>query len=353
MDCTVFNQISDVIVINDKQLLDQLKSPEFSVTLWVYIDNDEGTRSLIRKQNQFSIGICGDKILVSNDWKWDKTKVFIPLKTWSHVSVTYNSIEYKVYINGTISYTQKLKSNFVINNEVIMLGFKGEKPKMIKMCEVALFLRELSSDDILEAKNGNYIDVLKLWKLDSLNIEHSSITGAESPSTTSCYKESVYKYNQSSFINNAKYSDLKIYGNDNQFLYAHKLIVCHQCNILETMITTESEIKFDLPYDILFTFIKYLYTGTVKINSDNVLQLYLLSDQYIIPLKYECEKYMSSQLTITNIFEYYVLSYTHNSPFLNDKCLEWMNTHYKDIVTHPSFYDMDKQFIQKFLTFVK
>jgi hypothetical protein len=78
-----------------------------------------------------------------------------------------------------------------------------------------------------------------------------------------------------------------------------------------------------------------------------------LSDKYIIPLKYECEKYMSSQLTITTIFEYYVLSNTHNSPFLNNKCIAWMNEHYKDIVTHPSFYGMDKQFIQKFLTSVK
>lgn len=153
----------------------------------------------------------------------------------------------------------------------------------------------------------------------------------------------------SMFINNPKYSDLKIVSMDDQVIYAHKLIVCHQCSVLDTMITIEKEIKMDVPYDILLTFISYLYTGSTIINDNNVMPLYLLSDQYIIALKQDCEKYLSLKLTIDNIFNYYVLANTHNSPYLSDCCIKWMNNHYKEVVNHSSFYDLDKHFIQKIL----
>ena len=115
------------------------------------------------------------------------------------------------------------------------------------------------------------------------------------------------------------------------------------------MITTECEIKMDVPYDILLAFITYLYTGMTTIDDKNVMALYLLSDQYMIALKQDCEKYLSLQLTIDHIFNYYVLANTHNSPYLSNQCIKWMNDHYKEVVNHSSFYDLDKPFIQKFL----
>ncbi len=119
------------------------------------------------------------------------------------------------------------------------------------------------------------------------------------------------------------------------------------------MITDENEIKLEIPYDLLANFVTYLYTGSCQfINHDNVLNLYLLSDQYIVNLKQECEKYMASILTIDNIFNYYTLSNRTNASYLSNECIIWMNTHYREVINDCKFYDLDKKFIQKFLNHI-
>ena len=312
------------------------------------IDSDEYRREILDKKNQFGVSIRGNEILVLNNVQFQQTGVYIPINIWTHVAIAYNYNlkKYKTYLNGKLTCTNILIGNFNINDTPIKFGSYQENKKLLKLCQVSLFFKELLEEDIIKVKNNfdHFNDIAIKWPLNDINI--NGIVG--------CYNETQYRQDLSPLINNSKYSDIKIYAQDDQFIIGHKVIICHQCPILDSMITTENDIKFDVPYEILVNFITYLYTGSIDfITSQNVLPLYLISDQYIVNLKFECEKFMSLHLMIDNIFDYYVLANTHNSPYLSNHCITWMNNHYKDVINNRTFYKLDPTFIQKFLNKVK
>ncbi len=202
MDCIVFDKVSDIININDLQLI----SPEFTVTLWLFIDNNQSMRYLISKRGQFAMIIKQNEICVTADWRWYHTEAYVPVNTWTHISVTYNynTQKYAIYMNGVLFLKNDLKGNFIMNNQPLEFGSKYPKDsnnnKLIKMCQVGLFMKELSVEEVLKVKEGEYDGAYRWWPFNNLNIEGEVI---------GCYHYGTYSSDMSFFINNPKHSDLK------------------------------------------------------------------------------------------------------------------------------------------------
>lgn len=158
MDCIVFNELSDLISI-DSTTIDKLTSPEFSLTFDIYIDNDIGKRTLVSKYRQFSISVIKNEINIASDWTWSSTGVFINLKTWTRVAVTYNynSKKCKIYIDGKLCSEKVLKGDFIINNYPVEFGLYIETDvKLIKLSKIGLYVKELSAKEVINLVNGDY-----------------------------------------------------------------------------------------------------------------------------------------------------------------------------------------------------
>lgn len=328
MDCIVFEDD------NVFKTLVAMPKPEFSFTMWLLVNSETGNRYLV-SQHQLSIIICGQEICISSNFLWIHTKVYIPLNIWTHICVIYDYHlkQYKIYMDDKLMFGA-LESYFKPTKDTMCFGqsFNDDK-KLVKMSQMGLFLKTLLPEEINKVKHGDYTGAFKWWPFNNL------IEGI----INLCHNDHMVQVNMVHLINNPKHSDIKIHCNDG-FIYSHKVIICHQCPVLDNMITSENEITLPIPYHILYDFITYLYTGSSTfINDQNVLSLFTLSDEYIIDLKYECEQYMSYHLTMNNIFDYYKLSQNHNAFYLSNQCIQWMISHKAEVTNNPLFHKLDSK----------
>jgi hypothetical protein len=77
-----------------------------------------------------------------------------------------------------------------------------------------------------------------------------------------------------------------------------------------------------IEYEPLLKFLEFIYTDTILISENNVEDLYIIADQYLVQrLKFLCENFMRNSLTVHNACQYFFLADHYNSKILRDDCL--------------------------------
>lgn len=117
------------------------------------------------------------------------------------------------------------------------------------------------------------------------------------------------------YFNNKELSDIKFIFINEEYIYAHKIIICARCEYLKKLfefnkMTKNEYLIKDISYNIFFEIIKFLYTGEIDINDENcqdilkVSHLYILNDINELAIIFIKEEYVESKSTfkLLNMF---------------------------------------------------
>lgn len=80
---------------------------ELTLSAWVYLTNSSGNRSVVSKEDQYTMGINGGQLQMAVQtvkgpgWKWFGSGT-VPVNTWTQVTATYDGAWIRTYINGQL-----------------------------------------------------------------------------------------------------------------------------------------------------------------------------------------------------------------------------------------------------------
>jgi hypothetical protein len=78
--------------------------------------------------------------------------------------------------------------------------------------------------------------------------------------------------------------------------------------------SSESIPILDISFSVFQQMLQYIYTGECNLHSENIIELYMSSNQYrLSDLKQLCESYIQDNLEITNVTEILAIAQIYNS----------------------------------------
>ncbi|CAA7057730.1 unnamed protein product [Microthlaspi erraticum] len=112
-------------------------------------------------------------------------------------------------------------------------------------------------------------------------------------------------------------------------LFADSVDGVSRSRVFKAMLENEMEESYtgivrisDVSYDVLRTFVSFLYTAEVCLDDYLACQLLVMSDKFEVKhLNDCCEKYLVTKLTPENSFMAYVFAHQHNAKQLSDAAL--------------------------------
>jgi RCC1 and BTB domain-containing protein len=115
----------------------------------------------------------------------------------------------------------------------------------------------------------------------------------------------------------------------------------------------EDEIQItEYSYDVYYSFLKYLYTDCVDIESDKALNLLVLANDYKEEkLKEKCVDIIKRDnfITIENVCSLYCASVKYNLPEFEDFCFDYCLNKMNQIFKTNAFQEMDEKSTKKFM----
>ncbi|XP_045197983.2 BTB/POZ domain-containing protein 17-like isoform X2 [Mercenaria mercenaria] len=187
---------------------------------------------------------------------------------------------------------------------------------------------------------------------------------SSNPSLENIHNDKLFVERFTSLYNNEKLSDIILHVGDERF-YAHKfmLIVCSE--VFEAMLNEERwkeasqpEIKLTEEEEcvpVFSLFLRYIYTGSVGLTTDNVLPILLLADKYCIPaLSVACVEYMTRHIVespdTNRTLSWYQYSKMTGNTLLVDKCRKFILSNFDIILKTADWMDLSKEEVIEFLS---
>ncbi|XP_019882586.2 uncharacterized protein LOC105249500 isoform X2 [Camponotus floridanus] len=129
---------------------------------------------------------------------------------------------------------------------------------------------------------------------------------------------------------------------EGQSIYVHKFILRIRCEYFKKMfqhdwsenIRSKSAsllmftVRDKFSYIVYKAFLKYLYTGTIDLPSENALELMELADMYCEPnLKKYCIQVIKQDITLSNVAFFYDEAVVYNAKELEEFCFQFILRH--------------------------
>jgi len=106
--------------------------------------------------------------------------------------------------------------------------------------------------------------------------------------------------------------------------------------------------EFD--YDIIFNFIKFLYTDECDITENNAVSLLACCHHYREKvLQNRCESFIATGITISNACTIYQYACQYNCPNLKDQCIHYVKYRYDRVAATSEFKSLSNEDKQLFL----
>ncbi|CAH1801017.1 unnamed protein product [Owenia fusiformis] len=130
------------------------------------------------------------------------------------------------------------------------------------------------------------------------------------------------------------YSDLSVQI-DGQYIKAHRFVLAARSDFWGVAdLATTSQLDFtDIPYDVGHALLKWVYTDTIDIKSDDKFLLALLktaSKFKLGELRERCEKALISSVNVKNCIQYYQTAEEIGAETLKKHCSELISNHWSD-----------------------
>ncbi|MDG6225383.1 MAG: LamG domain-containing protein [Candidatus Thermoplasmatota archaeon] len=163
-----FDGIDDLVHIGDHPSL-RIKGKGLTMSAWVRVDDDSIRNMVIDKEESYEFRIDGGVIKCAimceyQEWYWMNTEAKVVIGEWSHVVITYDGVEIRVFVNAlhesTISYPygrirfSDLPFSIGAGYKYFIDGWDWDYHFHGAIDEVKLYDRPLSSGEV----KGLYLD---------------------------------------------------------------------------------------------------------------------------------------------------------------------------------------------------
>lgn len=152
-------------------------------------------------------------------------------------------------------------------------------------------------------------------------------------------------------INNKQFSDV-VFKVGRRQVYSHKVILAAKSPVFTEMFTDDTTkvenkqndvIKVDLKYNTLLEMLRFIYTAKVDAIENVAEELLIAADRYSIQsLKNECEFFLSTNITLDNVFACLNLAIQCNASFLKTNILKFISSNKKQVLQKPEFKSLAK-----------
>ncbi|XP_055343314.1 RCC1 and BTB domain-containing protein 1-like [Paramacrobiotus metropolitanus] len=173
-------------------------------------------------------------------------------------------------------------------------------------------------------------------------------------------KKSMLKDLVAAAFNDENTADIRFVCDDapDRPIFCHKSILRIRCLYFQKMFAEpwsdrEKEIITvqDYPYKVYFAFLKYLYTETVSLGTDEVLQLLDLANAYCEEnLMHDCTNLIKHGVDSANAAFIYDYALRFNAKELEEYCFRYMLNHMTEITQTKTFLKLDETTVKNFIT---
>jgi hypothetical protein len=378
--CLKFEGKQDKVLVPYNKTMDVQNS--MTMECWVYL-NQPCTGYLIAKKQSFALAVkrqTNSVLMISLNntkpgWIWKSTKHSIDVKKWTHVACTYDAerMEAIVYVDGNpVKVFDSMQGSISTTDNDLYFGLHLSEDYIngmlldVRLWRVAL-TKEKIQQYMKEPPSEADPALIGWWPLDkgygidiedkSVNQLHGELSGAQwthSNRDNEGSQSTLYE-NLKAMFNNPVGSDIKLRtsGDPNEFIYAHKIILCERSKVFRAMLlgemkeSTAKEITInDITFPVLSKLIEYLYTDKVELDGDTVLELFTAADKFDQPhLKHMCEKFMLQHINVTNVCTVLELADTLNSALLRGECMRWIFDHFGEVMRTEEYLNLDKKLL--------
>lgn len=186
----------------------------------------------------------------------------------------------------------------------------------------------------------------------------------DNPSYEVIEKDKLFVERFCSLYNNERLSDVVLHVGEERF-YAHKFMLITCSEVFEAMLNEERwkeasqpEIKLTEEEEcipVFSIFLKYLYSGSIGLTTDNVLPILLLADKYSVPaLSVVCVEYMTRHIVespdTNRTLSWYQYSKMTGNSLLVDKCRKFILSNFDIILKTADWMDLTKDEVVEFLS---
>jgi hypothetical protein len=164
-------------------------------------------------------------------------------------------------------------------------------------------------------------------------------------------------------FNNPKNFDLK-FNTEDKHIYVHKCILKTNCKYFEKKFaentraikeSTENKngnneiLITEYSYDVYYSSLKYLYSNSIDIETNEVIDLLVLANDYREEdLKLKCIDIIKNIITIENVCSLYYISYRKNIKELEDHCFDFAFDNLKEVKKSGTIDQMDEKSEKEF-----
>lgn len=134
-----------------------------------------------------------------------------------------------------------------------------------------------------------------------------------------------------------------------QFLYAHKIILATRCRVFNAMLNGEMRERNladiyirEISFATLKKLIEFIYTDSVEVDGDHVMDLFGAADKYDLPrLRYLCESFMIENMHSGNVCALYEAAEKYNAPVLRHVSLRFIMANYAEVIITDGFITLN------------
>jgi hypothetical protein len=183
-------------------------------------------------------------------------------------------------------------------------------------------------------------------------------------STYDSNKSNVTLNKMLKLFNNQTYSDL-VFKIEEKYIYAQKCVLGTNCKYFESKFaestramreSTENKTKdnaieiTEYSYDVYYSFLKYLYTDCVDIESEKAMDLLVLANDYKEEeLKPKCVDIIKKGITIKNVCSLYCSSIKYNLTEFENHCFNFAVKRMNQICLTEGFRKMNENSMKKLM----
>jgi len=189
----------------------------------------------------------------------------------------------------------------------------------------------------------------------SVNENPASAAAVDNSSDANSHRVAA-QMNTSQFLFSPTVSDIKIYCGDKEYP-AHRIILANKSSVFLAMFSTKMEENItgkltigDATPGVVEEFLRFIYTGSVKIMEENAPGIFSMAVKYDVKdLKTISENYLLRSVSIVNVLERYTLGKLLSSDAMVKKSVEIMKAKRGEIwKTKVKFFEDCKKFPELF-----
>jgi hypothetical protein len=395
-----FDQVSDAVKIKAKHA-DVLQQPDnLTFSMWIHPTNIAAAPPHSKKYylsvnviNSYALYCCERRyirVAFRNEkpgWKWIQTNIQIPPNQWTHIAVTYNAQkrEANVFKDGTFTMPLAVQGQLEANGKNLAIRIMehsadeddpnqdGQDRFTGMISHLKIWKAVLTESQMREQITNMDVehqlsDLVGWWKFDegygdnvfdaTGNVPQGKVIGARwwiAPNLIGCVLPSTLAADFKQIFNSPLGSDvtLAVEGHTGPPIYAHRIILASRSDTFKAMLfqgmseSTQKDIVFkDISFSILSLLVEYLYTDTVEVNAQNVVDLFVAADKFQVNrLRSICENFFFQNISEENVCNVLELADRFHARQLRQYCVNWILSNFGEMLKNDDYLNLNKDLL--------